>query len=152
MCYYHVLLLGVQVSLLVAIAMHDLRTRTIPNLTLVVAAGFGLLAVGRTGWLSALAGAGAALGTFLLISLVQRGALGEADVKLAGVIGLYAGWPMAVTTLGVGVIAGAAMGLAWWLVRREREFPYAPALVIGAIVVLVFEGAASYGPCANCLA
>ena len=88
---------GVQIGLLVAIGLQDLQTRTIPNSTLVAAALCGLPRLWYFGWTSTLAGAGAGLIFFLALYAIQGGAMGEADVKLAAVIGLYTGWPAVVT-------------------------------------------------------
>ena len=131
--------LGVQIGLLAAIGLQDLQTRTIPNSTLAAAALCGLPQLWHVGWASTLAGAGAGLISFLALYSIQGGAMGEADVKLAAVIGLYTGWPAVVNALALGIVLGGLWAAAWLLLRRQREFPYAPALALGAISVLLTD-------------
>ena len=128
---------------LAALAGVDIRARVLPN-RIIGPAMLGVLA-----WHlafapdfvpeSLLAAAGA--GAFLLVpGLVQPGALGMGDVKLAALLGLALG-ARVVTALMIGFIAvmPVAVGI---LVRngssaRRSSIPFGPFLGLGAAVVLL---------------
>lgn len=70
-------------------------------------------------------------------------ALGFGDVNLTGILGLILGWPVIVAGLLAGILAGGLASLiyilALVLVKRYRistAIPYAPFLVLGAVVFL----------------
>ncbi len=127
----------------------DLLARRLPNRLLVPWMGLALLAA-ALGWgpplLLAVLGGLAAGGSLLLLAwvgerLLRRSpVLGMGDVKLAVVIGLLVGLPQVYHALFLGALLGALGGLFYlWRTRSlASTFPYAPALVGGAWVVLVF--------------
>lgn len=74
---------------------------------------------------------------------VEEVALGFGDVNLSGVLGLLLGWPGIVAGLLVAILIGGAVSLLFILsllfTRRYRPLmaiPYAPFLILGAIVLL----------------
>ncbi|MFQ5341889.1 MAG: prepilin peptidase [Anaerolineae bacterium] len=78
---------------------------------------------------------------FYLIAIAYRGALGAGDVKLAALIGLMTGFPGVVTALTLGILFGgssAALLLISGQKTRKSYIPYAPFLVTGALLTLVF--------------
>jgi Flp pilus assembly protein protease CpaA len=82
------------------------------------------------------------LGVFLLLALLQRGAMGAGDVKLAGLLGLMFGYPTALQTLLLGVIVGGVVAAALLLTRRlgrKALIPYAPFLSAGGILTLLLN-------------
>ena len=128
---------------LAVLAAIDLRTRILPNRIV----GPTLLAV--LAWqlvfftdrvpecLLAAVGAGAFL---LLPSLVQPGAVGMGDVKLAALLGLAFGADV-VSALLIGFIAAAPVAGAILLLggadARRTALPFGPFLALGAGVVLL---------------
>ena len=95
------------------------------------------LLVGLAGYL---VGAGVvwsirALGTLAL----KREAMGLGDVKLWGACGFLLGPGGAMLGLGVAVLAGGVLGVAIWVVTRNREIPFGPFLAIGALAVLWYR-------------
>ena len=80
---------------------------------------------------------------YLLIALTARGALGAADVRLAGLLGLALAWPGwdtflagALLGLGYGALTGATMILlhrACW----HTLIPLGPALIAGTLTALL---------------
>lgn len=128
---------------LLTVLVIDLEHRLVPNvLTLpaAVLAGAGSFLPGAPTPAAALLGGAIAFGAFLLIALAGRGAMGMGDVKLAGVIGLMAGFPLLLPALLAGVILGglaAALLLALRRATRKTAIAYAPYLSVGALVVLV---------------
>ena len=107
---------------------YDLRERRIPN---AVTASAALLALALGGLEPARLAAGAAAGAFLGVpALVCPDGMGLGDAKLAGVMGLALGPPVAVAIL---VACGA--GTAYGLVARAATLPFAPFLALGALAV-----------------
>ena len=139
------LVLGVVlVVLLVPMALIDLDHRIIPN-RLTGPAAVLALALGTAldpgGELSrVLSGLGAG-GFFLLAAIASPGGMGMGDVKLAGVLGLFLGAPVAVALL-VALVAGvlvgggiiAAKGVA---AGRKTAVPFGPFLALGGVVALL---------------
>jgi len=85
---------------------------------------------------------------FYLIAIAYRGALGAGDVKLAALIGLMTGFPGVVTALTLGILFGgssAALLLISGQKTRKSYIPYAPFLVTGALLTLVFGAQLSLG-------
>lgn len=135
------LLAATLTPVLVAAAVTDLRTRTIPN-SLTAAGAVSLLAVralvapsslpAAVGWGAVLL---AALGA---LAFLRTGGMGMGDAKLAGVLGLALG-PGAVVALLVACAAATAVG-AGVAVReglaraRRTTVPLAPFLAVGAAV------------------
>ncbi len=130
---------------LLAITGTDLEARLIPNRLLLGGAVVGLGLAAAEGRLpAAAAGAAAGLGLFGLIYLVGNrlypGGFGAGDVKLAGLIGLELGFPMALSGLFLGVLLGGLGALALLALRARRlkdPIPYGPFLCAGAAVTLL---------------
>jgi leader peptidase (prepilin peptidase)/N-methyltransferase len=82
-------------------------------------------------------GAGAAALLYLGLWRLSRGGLGFGDVRLApvlGAAGAAVGWPTLVTTLLLGSLAGAVVGVVLALRGRRGAFPYAPSMLAGAFL------------------
>jgi prepilin signal peptidase PulO-like enzyme (type II secretory pathway) len=136
----------------VDLAVMRIPTRFVYVTAAAVLAGAALVAV-LDGPARRLAGAGVgalALGGFLLVlHLVSPRALGFGDVRLGILVGAAAGWsawrpdhPVLMPVQGVlnaGLLAGlvgSVVGLTLLVVRRrDRPFPFGPALALGGLVV-----------------
>lgn len=138
---------------LVALTAIDLRLKRLPReityATMLL--GAPLLAVAalvedapRRIWQMAL-GAAIATVVMLFIYLVSRGGMGEGDVRLAPLLGLYLGWlnpGLAPVGLFFGFVAGAASSLVLLVARRVHRgtaVPFGPFLAVGTVVA-VFVG------------
>jgi leader peptidase (prepilin peptidase) / N-methyltransferase len=136
---------------LVVLTAIDLRTRTLPRQILYVAAvgGIPFLVVGALVegeplrlWWSAVGAAGA-LAFFLLLYLAWTGAMGDGDVRLATLLGLFLGWigPLHVPVgLFLGFFTGAIVGVAMIAAGRggrRTALPFGPFLAIGATVTIL---------------
>lgn len=79
--------------------------------------------------------------------LIGRGAMGEGDVRLAPVIGLYAGWISIRTVISALVISfflAAIFALALLVLgraKRSDEIPLGPFLAWGTLAVFVYSAA-----------
>lgn len=98
---------------------------------------------------SALLGGLIGFSFFLVIALVSRGRMGAGDVKLAGLIGLITGFPHVIVALVIGIFLGgltALFLLVAGIKSRRSYIPYAPFLIIGGLVTLLYgkEIAARY--------
>jgi leader peptidase (prepilin peptidase)/N-methyltransferase len=95
----------------------------------------------RPGKLPELLIAGAVAFTLLLLAaLAYAGGMGMGDVKLAGVMGLCLGLPVAPALL-VAFFTGSVVGVAIMLrhgaAARKRAVPFGPFLALGGLVALV---------------
>jgi len=130
-------------AVLIAVAAIDLDHRIIPNRILLPAVLWGLAtaALFRTDQLPELLIAGsAAFALLLLAALAYPAGMGMGDVKLAGVMGLYLGSPIAPALL-VAFATGAAVGM-YAIARegseaRKKAVPFAPFLALGGFVGIV---------------
>jgi len=130
-------------SLLLLIATIDFEHRLIPNV--LVGSGMLLALVFNVfyrmpGLAPALWGAVVGGGTFCLLALARRDALGMGDVKLAALIGMMTGFPSVLQALTIGVILGglAAGLLLLTRVRTGKQYmPYGPYLVAGGMATLL---------------
>ena len=122
----------------------DLEQGIIPNRVIYPAAGVAVLLslfLPEVGLLRALIGGILAFGLILGIYLAARGGMGGGDVKLAGLIGLAAGFPAVIPSrllacLGGGVTASILLGLR--RKRRKDPVPFGPFLAVGALVGLLW--------------
>jgi leader peptidase (prepilin peptidase) / N-methyltransferase len=128
---------------LAVLAAIDLRTRVLPNRiigpTLLVVLAWQLVFFTDRVPECLLAAVGA--GAFLLLpSLVQPGAVGMGDVKLAALLGLAFGADV-VAALLIGFVAAAPVAGAILLLggadARRAALPFGPFLALGAGVVLL---------------
>jgi leader peptidase (prepilin peptidase)/N-methyltransferase len=133
---------------LLAIALIDLDHRIIPDELSVGGLVIGLTARGFTldGVLAGLIGALVGAGSLYLVALGYRKAtgvegLGGGDVKLAGMIGAFLGWPGVFLTIFSAALAGSLVGgilIAAGRGTRRTALPFgtllAPAAVFAALV------------------
>jgi leader peptidase (prepilin peptidase)/N-methyltransferase len=131
---------------LAAVLVIDLEHRLVLNMMLAPAAAFALAASvvpGGPDPLQALKGGAAAFGIFFVLGLLGRGALGFGDVKLAGVLGLMAGYPLVLTALVLGVVFGGLAAAFLMLTRRatrKSTLAYAPYLAVGLLSACILRG------------
>ncbi len=131
-------------SVFLLIFVLDIAYRWVPNALLLPTAVLVLsvsVLTGQPPLVRALLGGVVGFVWFYLIAIAYRGALGAGDVKLAGLIGLMTGFPGVVTALTLGILVGggsAALLLISGRTTRKSYIPYAPFLITGALLTLVF--------------
>lgn len=143
----HGFISGFTAAVLVVLAATDLQDRLIPNRIVVPAAVVVLVAqiVFYSGATLEWIVAALAAALFLFIpSLIQRGAIGMGDVKLAFLLGAALGGNV-LPALTLGFVSMLPVA-AYMLVRegsaaRKKYLPLGPFLAFGAIVVLLSGGA-----------
>jgi leader peptidase (prepilin peptidase) / N-methyltransferase len=92
-------------------------------------------------WMMAL-GAAIALGAMWLIFALSRGGMGDGDVRLAPLLGMYLGWlnpGIVLPGLFFGFIAGAVVGVAMMAIDRagrRTAVPFGPFLALGTVVAI----------------
>ena len=135
----------------VPVAVSDFRTKTVSNrlvmlFTLASFAGYGFLVLTRSIAVTpALFAAFLALGVFLLLYLVGRGGLGEADVKLAPAIGLLVALgslQSVFTWLVVTFLLAGGFALVQLLRKRlglQDTFAFAPHMFGAAIITVLMS-------------
>ncbi len=98
---------------------------------------------GEPGWIvSAAIGAVAYFAVLAVFNLVYPQGMGFGDVKFALLLGLYLGWVDPLLIL-YGLLLASATGIVMavpTVVRhgRRAEFPFGPALCLGALLAIVF--------------
>ncbi|MGH2474165.1 MAG: prepilin peptidase [Candidatus Limnocylindrales bacterium] len=133
---------------LVALTWIDLREQRLPREITYVAIGLGGIALAiaalvddepRRIW-TMLFGAGLALAIMGAIYLGSRGGLGEGDVRLAPLLGLFLGWlNPGIVPVGLfyGFVLGAVVGVAMMAAGkagRRTALPFGPFLAAGTVV------------------
>ncbi len=138
-------ILVVECSLFVLIALVDLKHRVVPNVLIypAIAASLILTVIAAPERIVAvLVGGGLAFGVFGLTRLVRPGTLGAGDIKLAGLLGLLFGFPQILWVLLVGGAAGGLSAGYLLLARRSdarMTIPYAPFLSLGALIAVFYD-------------
>ena len=93
--------------------------------------------------LRSLAGMAILFTFYLIIGLASHGALGAADIRLAGLLGLalaWPGWNTFVSGAALGLLYGGLTGAALIVLRRASRhtlIPLGPALIAGAFTALL---------------
>ena len=128
-------------GLLTVIILVDFRVRRIPNemvLALLVLAAIQVAWSGQPTPASAALGLLVAGGIFLLLAILQRGAMGAGDVKLAAALGAVLGYPSILSGLFWGIMASGAAALILLATRRagrKDSMAYGPYLAMGAWII-----------------
>lgn len=130
---------------LVAISFIDLEHYIIPNELVIAMLGTGIvmdLLTREFGLVSILLGMFVPFATLTALALISRGGMGGGDIKLAGVTGLFLGWPQSIVALilsfFIAGIAGLIM-LALKVKKRKDPIPFGPYYAVG-ILISVFWG------------
>jgi len=137
----HVVVALIASGLYAAITVIDFRVRRIPNPLVLGLVAWGAIQVvwlGRPSPLSA--GLGLLVGgaIFVALALLRRGAMGAGDVKLAAAIGFLVGYPLVLTALFWGIVAGGAAALLLLITRRagrKDAMAYGPYLALGGWLI-----------------
>lgn len=134
------------------LAMVDFDTKKIPNRILfpgvivgAVLLGAGSLADGDPtaygrSWLSGLA----YFGGFLVLALIYPPGFGMGDVKLAFMLGMFAGyisWASLAASVFVAIMVGGGLSIGMLLTRRagRKDYvPFGPSLVVGSWIGISF--------------
>lgn len=138
---------GCGVGMLLIAVIVDIRERRIPNAvtypTVILALLLGA-AQGPAELATSVAGLLVAGGILTSLSLISRGGLGMGDVKAGAAVGALAGPSAALQFVVAASVAGAVLAVLWLLAghRREDALPYAPALAIGGLIVVLTAQAA----------
>lgn len=133
------------------LALVDLATYRLPDCLVFPLCAVAILGLGWTTissghparlLVAVITGAAVLAGYFVLGLITGR--LGLGDVKLAGLIGLMLGWAGPSQTA-LGALAGFAVGavmaaglLIFRRTERKADFPFGPAMIIGAVLGLAF--------------
>ena len=139
------------------LAWTDLTQRRLPNRVVLPAIGVSvplllaaaLLDGAVTAWLTALGGGAALFALYLVLALVSPRGMGMGDVKLAALVGLYAGylgWPTLAVAGFAGFLLGglaALAGIASGRATRATSIPFGPWMLSGLWVSVALTPLAS---------
>ncbi len=151
---YNLLIYAALVSLLVTIAMIDIKHMIIPNGLIIAGLAVGVIKLIAAiftnafdgGWplyaIGLLAGALPLLLIALLCAWVlKKEALGGGDIKLMAFAGLIVGWKLIIPAYLIGVITGAVAGIALMAAGKKKrgdEIPFGPSLCFGILISVFF--------------
>jgi len=140
----------VLMSVLLAQTWIDLKTKRLPREITYTGIVLGVIALTVAAivldeperiWMMAL-GAAIALATMWVIYAVSRGGMGDGDVRLAPLLGMYLGWlnpGIVLPGLFFGFLAGAVVGVAMMALDRagrRTAVPFGPFLALGTVVAI----------------
>lgn len=106
------------------------------KVTLLLAAAGVVRAFFEHQLLEALCGTGVLLVIMLLLYFASRGGMGEGDVKLAPVLGIWLGLEQGLLCLLLAFVSGGIVGALLLLCRRgklKQAIPFGPFLCAGAV-------------------
>ncbi len=126
------------------VAYVDLRRKIILDEVLVLLLSVGLVYTGIFGntWSESLLGAVTGSGLLGLLYLMSRGGMGLGDVKFAGVLGIWTGFPGIVVNLYLAFFLGGTVALllcALHKANRKTRLPFGPCLCAGAVLSFFFS-------------
>lgn len=78
---------------------------------------------------------------FFIVAIVFPGGMGWGDVKLAGLMGLLAGFPLIIVAIFFAIVGGGVLAGLLLLTRvksRKDTIPFGPFLALAAIVTLIW--------------
>ena len=137
-------------AVLVAQTWIDLHTKRLPREITYTGLILGVISLGVAAivideperiWMMVL-GAVIALAAMWLIYALSKGGMGDGDVRLAPLLGLYLGWlnpGIVLPGLFFGFVAGAVVGVAMMAVDRagrRTAVPFGPFLALGTVVAI----------------
>ena len=135
------------ISLLIPISFIDLKTTLIPDSIAIPGIILGLtLSIFRG--LALISFIGAVAGAVLILTIILVGkrvykkeVMGYGDIRLAALIGAFAGWAGVLLTIMIGSFLGAVYGLIQ--IRRGKltmksQIPFGPYLAIGGIISFLY--------------
>lgn len=145
----HLALVTAYIAVLTVCAATDILAYRVPNVITYPAMLLALIAgalMPEADLLRVMGGGALASGILLAPALVTRGqGLGMGDVKLAAFVGLALGLSLTLPALFLMALSGGAAAAALLLSGRRHRgdpIPYAPFISLGAVAVLLWQGAA----------
>ncbi len=138
---------------LVSLSVIDLFTMKLPRRIIHVTASIGLpllalasLSTDRPDRLAtAMVGALGSFGVMLMLYVVSAGSLGDGDVRISPLLGLYLGWKDGAAVFSgffLAFLSGAVVGIVVVAVRpagSSRAIPFGPFLALGTISAVLFD-------------
>ena len=126
------------------VAYVDFRRKIILDEVLILLLSAGLVYTGIFGntWSESLLGAVTGSGLLGLLYLMSRGGMGLGDVKFAGVLGIWTGFPGIVVNLYLAFFLGGTVALllcALHKANRKTRLPFGPCHCAGAVLSCVFS-------------
>jgi len=135
---------------LIVLSFVDLDLRILPDKITIPGIAVGLIAaplLGLETFWNSLIGAAVAGGALYLIALLgaavfRKESMGGGDIKLAAMLGAFAGWRDVPLMLFLAFFSGAIVGLVLVGTHRTRDgdhaVPFGPFLALGALAVLLW--------------
>ena len=132
------------IALLLSASIIDVRELRIPDKLVLTGVTVGLVFLlfdPHRGFLDSLMGGVAAGLIMLLIYYITKGGIGLGDVKLFGCVGIYLGFESTVSAMLLAAVLSGLYSLVLICINRDnkkRELPFAPFILAGVLVAIVF--------------
>lgn len=136
------LFLSPLLGILIALTFIDLEFRILPNKIVFFGMVLGLLlsqfiGIGFKGSFFGLLVGG---GTLLALYLISRGGMGEGDIKMMAMVGIYLGLPLTLLALFISFFIGGIFGgflLITKKASRKTPIPFGPILALGTYISVI---------------
>lgn len=131
-------------SFMIIAAFIDLEHYIVPNKLILFGLGAGavfLYIIKDPLYESAWWGAASGGGFLLLLMILSRGGLGSGDVKLAAVVGIFLGWPLALFTVFLSCCLAGLTGISLILMKKMRPkdiIPFVPFMAISSYIAMIW--------------
>ena len=116
----------------------DLREKRIPDELVLVIVVFGIISLFLDQpFFPALLGGVVYFSLLFLVYVLFPGGMGFGDVKLAGALGFFLGWPKTPLAFLLSFLGGALIGVILLVLgfkRRRDSIPFAPFMAGGAVI------------------
>ncbi|KYG32304.1 prepilin peptidase [Alkalihalobacillus trypoxylicola] len=129
------------ISLSLILIVSDMRYMLIPNKLLLfftaLFIGWKLLFVPLDMWGDFILGAMIGFIVLLVVAIVSKGGMGGGDIKLFALLGFVLGYKLVILTFMLSCFLGALIGgclMLMGVVKRKQPIPFAPFIVVAALV------------------
>nr|WP_320013192.1 A24 family peptidase [uncultured Desulfobulbus sp.] len=131
-------------ALLLAVAVIDLRLRTIPDSLVILGCFAGITGSFFTpfpGWINALAGMVLGFLVPLVVTTIyewlrDKTMIGGGDIKLLAMIGAFVGWQPLGSILFYSALLGLLVAVAARVTGKSDRLPFAPFLALGTLIAM----------------
>jgi leader peptidase (prepilin peptidase)/N-methyltransferase len=130
------------VGILIALTFIDIEFRILPNKIVLISVLLGLslsplIGIGLRGsFFGFLVGGG----TLLSIYLISRGGMGEGDIKMMAMVGIYLGLPLTLLALFIAFFIGGILGAFLLITKkasRKTPIPFGPILALSTYISVI---------------
>lgn len=76
---------------------------------------------------------------YIIGKLIKKELMGEGDIMVLSMIGIYTGWKTVITTLFIASFLGSIIGIILKIKSKTKYLPFAPFLYFSALLTLFYD-------------